>query len=192
MCSRRLKNHGRSAVEAAARFDAIVRAKDALLREAEAEAEAAAGGNDGSDGGHGLVDVASAIASESLELGEDELDAFAGVPLGGGGGGAGGAAVDLARFVTSTTRAERGEPPVDAALCFDVGAHPQAGSEVAKSMTARLVTDARVHAERSNAAREPRLAFVRDEVCNDVSHKDLVACPLRSNCQPTRTSTPSA
>ena len=81
-------------------------------------------------------------------------------------------------FLASTTRAERGEPPVDGALCFDVGAHPQAGSEVAKSMTARLVTDARIHAERSNAAREPRLAFVRRlrQLCHHHQQRQVREC----------------
>jgi len=51
---------------------------------------------------------------------------------------------------------------LDAALPFDVGAHPQAPSAPAWLMTARLARDVRINAGRSNGARVPRVAFLLD------------------------------
>ena len=60
--------------------------------------------------------------------------------------------LDLAAFVTLRTRSDRGLPPIDAALPFDVSHHPDATSHVAEQMITRITTDCKVYATQENAS----------------------------------------
>ena len=53
-------------------------------------------------------------------------------------------------------------------LTFDVSHHPQAQSEVAKSMISRLELDMKTFADRENTASEPRLLFLLDSDCEEL------------------------
>ena len=53
-------------------------------------------------------------------------------------------------------------------LTFDVSHHPQAQSEVAKSMISRLKLDVKTFADRENTASVPRLCFLLDSDCEEL------------------------
>ncbi|CAM9939545.1 unnamed protein product, partial [Phaeothamnion confervicola] len=75
--------------------------------------------------------------------------AFAGAPLEPAG---------ALQHVAATTRAQRGEPAVGAALPFDVSKHPAARSHVARTMLERTAEDVAWFAGAENAAARPCLA----------------------------------
>ena len=119
---------------------------------AAAEADAAGdeidgGGEDGGGGGGTLGMTQPATAH------------FARTPLeASGGSGTSG----LSRFVTWLTKDELTLPPAPDALQFDVTAHPDASSRVAKDMVARLKIDVAEFAARKNSpdAVHVRCAFL--------------------------------
>ena len=113
---------GVDAKVAAKNFDALVKAKEALLKEVEAENEITGGGgggvgNDDDGGGGGSGGDESALGLELAALRDFASTAFGPTSL-----------VSLGRFVKQVSRADRGLPRVDETLPFSVKAHPQAGS----------------------------------------------------------------
>jgi hypothetical protein len=100
---------------------------------------------------HPSQDPGEAAAADAVEQlkGSEVLAAVA------GGGDAGERPPGGGSHVTESLE-------LDAALPFDVGAHPQAPSAPAWLMTARLARDVRINAGRSNGARVPRVAFLLD------------------------------
>ena len=65
-----------------------------------------------------------------------------------------------ARWCTQLGRAELGLTPVEPSLGFDVSAHPDADSKVARDMQTRLGADAREFAEQINPSASCRLTFL--------------------------------
>lgn len=82
-----------------------------------------------------------------------ELAAFCGTPLD---------VIGLPRFVESARRADLGHEVASGVLGFDVAAHPDAQSKVARDMTARLEADVALHARRFNGGSVSRCTFARD------------------------------
>ena len=94
----------------------------------------------------------AARAAARVAVGADELGSLAPFPT-----------RDLgARFATLATRVERGAPPVDASLPFDVARHEAAQTAVARARcSARMKDDAAAHAARANSAPAPQARRAR-------------------------------
>jgi hypothetical protein len=131
--------------ESGNKFKALLEAKDALLFEAE------------------QAQAAEEAPIEKVELEASGLAHLAGTLLG---------VVNLQRYLVYLSRSDRGCKELEGTLPFDVGKHPQAGSAVALSMSARLKQDARVNANRANNAVEPTLVFATESVLDNVCGPD--------------------
>ena len=70
-----------------------------------------------------------------------------------------------ARWCTTVSRDAQGAAVVSDELGFDVSAHPDAASQVAKDMQSRLAADAQLVARQINASSAPRVRFSRGRCC---------------------------
>ena len=119
----------------------------------------------------------AALGDDRLTLTQQQLDVLSTRPL---------SVLLIDEYVMFQSRDERGLSAVSDAMPFDVSGHPQAKSDVAKSMSARLQADMRTFAKQENGGKTAKLVRMLDSdvrryvQSNDTSALDGVETHIRT------------